>query len=250
MGASPDEPAATPNVRNVSLIRNEYSNATNRRSDMQTDQLISLMVASQRPVDTARLSRATWLAALCALAVTAGLVLITLGPRHDLGRAWLSMPVLAKMLLGAGVAAIALPLFQRSLRPGQEPARQLPWVLAPILLVVGWAALTLAQTPAEQWTTLIFGHYWRACLVAVPLYAMVPFLVLLMLARRGRRAAHRGMCRARFRRARDRRLQPALSRRHRAFPGDLVHDRDCSGHERRSTGFSAVPALVTGPLTV
>lgn len=185
MGASRDEPAATPNVRNVSLIRNEYSNATNRRSDMQTDQLISLMVASQRPVDTARLSRATWLAALCALAVTVGLVLITLGPRHDLGRAWLSVPVLAKMLLGAGVAAIALPLFQRSLRPGREPARQLPWVLAPILLVVGWAALTLAQTPAEQWTTLIFGHYWRACLVAVPLYAMVPFLVLLVLARRG-----------------------------------------------------------------
>lgn len=152
---------------------------------MQTDDLISLMTASHEAVDTGRLRRATWLCALCALAATAGLVLLTLGPRHDLGRAWLSVPVLAKVLLGAGVAGIALPLFQQSLRPGRKPARRLPWMLVPLVLVAGWAALALIQAPSEQWGTLIFGRYWQACLIAVSLYALCPLVVLLLLARRG-----------------------------------------------------------------
>ncbi|MCR4523951.1 MULTISPECIES: DUF1109 domain-containing protein [Bosea] len=152
---------------------------------MQTDDLISLMTASHQPVDTGRLRRVTWLCALCALAATAGLVLLTLGPRQDLGHAWLTVPVLAKVLLGAGVAGIALPLFQLSLRPGRKPARRLPWLLVPLVLVVGWAALALIQAPTGQWSALIFGRYWQACVIAVPLYALCPLIVLLLLARRG-----------------------------------------------------------------
>jgi hypothetical protein len=152
---------------------------------MQTHDLISLMIASHRPVDTGRLRRATWLCALCALAATAGLVLLTLGPRHDLGHAWLTVPVLAKVLLGVGVAGVALPLFQLSLRPGRNPARRLPWVLVPVLLAATWAALALVRTPSEQWNALIFGRYWQACVIAVPLYALCPLIVLLLLARRG-----------------------------------------------------------------
>lgn len=152
---------------------------------MQTDQLISLMTASHQPVDTGWLRRATWLSALCALAALGGLVLLVLGARPDFGNAWLTAPVLAKMLLGASVAGIALPLFQRSLRPGLAAARRLPLAALPIMLVGGWAVLALAQAPAEQWSALIFGRYWRACLVTVPLYALLPLVALLLLARRG-----------------------------------------------------------------
>ena len=76
-------------------------------------------------------------------------------------------------------------LFQSSLRPGLKPARHLPLVALPLLAAAGWALLTLAQAPAEQWHALIFGRYWRACLIAVPLYALLPLVVLLLLARRG-----------------------------------------------------------------
>lgn len=156
-----------------------------QRSDMQTNDLIALMTASHQPVDTGWLRRATWLAASAALAATVMLVLITLGARPDLASAWMTLPVIAKALLGAGVATIALALFQSSLRPGLKPARRLPLVAIPLLLVAGWALLTLAQAPAEQWSVLTFGRYWRACLVAVPLYALLPLVVLLLLARRG-----------------------------------------------------------------
>lgn len=152
---------------------------------MQTEDLISLMTASHQPVDTGGLRRATWLTALAALAVTAGLVLMTLGMRHDFASAWMTLPVLAKATLGASVAVIALGVFQTSLRPGLKRG-QLIWLTAiPLALAVGWALLTLMQAPAEQWSALIFGRYWRACLIAVPLYAICPFLVLLALARRG-----------------------------------------------------------------
>lgn len=152
---------------------------------MQTEDLISLISASNRPVDTGWLRRATWLCALAALSITAGLVLVTLGARPDLASAWMTLPVLAKAVLGASVATIALALFQSSLRPGLKPARRLPLVAIPVLLVAAWALLTLAQAPAEQWSALTFGRYWRACLIAVPLYALLPLVLLLLLARRG-----------------------------------------------------------------
>lgn len=152
---------------------------------MQTNELISLLSASHRPVDTGWLRRTTWLCAVFALAVTAGLVLLTLGSRPDFGSAWLTIPVLAKALLGASIAGIALPLFQRSLQPGRTVGKRLPLVAVPLLLAACWAALSLAQAPAEQWSALVFGRYWRACLIAVPLYSLCPLIVLLLLARRG-----------------------------------------------------------------
>jgi hypothetical protein len=152
---------------------------------MQTDDLIAVMTAGHRPVDTGWLRRASWLCALAALALTALLVVLALGARPDLASAWLTPPVIAKALLGASVASIALVLFQRSLRPGLKPGKSLPLVAIPVALVATWALATLVQAPAEQWSALVFGRYWRACLVAVPLYALLPLVILLGLARRG-----------------------------------------------------------------
>jgi len=152
---------------------------------MQTDDLISMMTADHRKVDTGWLRRVTWLAALVALSLTILLVLATLGARRDFAGTWMTLPVIAKALLGASLAAVALAVFQRSLRPGLRPGPALWLALLPIAFVAGWALLTLAQAPAESWSGLIFGRNWRACLIAVPLYSVVPFLILLALARRG-----------------------------------------------------------------
>ncbi|WP_439495016.1 NrsF family protein [Bosea sp. (in: a-proteobacteria)] len=152
---------------------------------MQTDDLISVMTASHQPVDTGWLRRATGIAALGALVVTVTLVLATLGARPDLASTWMTLPVVAKALLGASVATIALMLFQRSLRPGLKTARLVPLVAVPLLAAAAWALLTLAQAPVEHWSALVFGRYWRACLIAVPLYALCPLVILLILARRG-----------------------------------------------------------------
>ncbi|HEV7325193.1 MAG TPA: DUF1109 domain-containing protein [Bosea sp. (in: a-proteobacteria)] len=152
---------------------------------MKTDDLIALMSESAQPVDTGWLRRATWLCAFAALVATAALVLVTLGARRDLGTVWMTAPVIAKAMLGFSVAAIALTLFQSSLRPGLRAARCLPVVALPLLIVFGFAVLTLAQAPSEQWSGLVLGRNWRACLIAVPLYSLLPLAVLTALAHHG-----------------------------------------------------------------
>lgn len=152
---------------------------------MKTEELISLMATSHQLVDTGRLRRATWLTAVVALGVTAMVLVNTLGARPDLAAAIMTMPVIAKLLFGGSIAIIALILFQQSLRPGLQPRRLLPLAAIPVALIAGFALLALAQAPAEQWNTLIFGRYWRSCLFNVPLYALLPLAVLLLLARRG-----------------------------------------------------------------
>ncbi|CAN7361837.1 DUF1109 domain-containing protein [Bosea sp. LjRoot90] len=152
---------------------------------MKTDELISLMAAGHQPVDTGRLSHATWLTAVAALAVTALLLVNTLGTRPDLAAAIMTMPVIAKLLFGGSIAVVALILFQQSLRPGLKPRRLAPLAAIPVMLVAIWAAVALAQAPAAQWGTLTFGRYWNSCLIYVSAYSMVPLLALLLLARRG-----------------------------------------------------------------
>lgn len=152
---------------------------------MRTQDLISVMTADLHPVDTAWLDRATALTAVAALGIVVLLVLATLGLRHDLAMSWSEGAVVTKMAFGGSLAGIALLVFRRSLRPGLRPGRTFWLVLVPIGLVGGWALLTLAQAPSADWGALTFGRNWRTCLVAVPLYALVPALLLLAVARRG-----------------------------------------------------------------
>lgn len=152
---------------------------------MRTEDLIAVMSASARPVDTGWLGRATWIAALVALLLAAALLKITLGVRPDIAAAMWTEPVIAKALFGASIAGVALVLFQRSLRPGLKPRRLLAMIAAPAAVVGFWALTTLAQAPVEQWGALTFGRHWRACLIAVPAYALAPLVILALLARQG-----------------------------------------------------------------
>lgn len=152
---------------------------------MQTDDLISVLSASNGPVDTGWLRRATWLGALGALMLTVVLVVSTLGVRRDLAGALMTVPVIAKFLFGSSVAVIALILFQRSLRPGTRARPLLPLIALPVGVVVVWAAVTLLQAPPEQWSVLTFGRDWRSCLISVPLLALCPLVILALLAKRG-----------------------------------------------------------------
>ncbi len=102
---------------------------------MQTEHLISLLSATGRPVDTGWLRRSAWLGAAAALAVTLVLVVALLGTRRDLADALMTLPVLAKFAFGGGLAATALILFQRSLRPGLAARPLLPLTALPIALV-------------------------------------------------------------------------------------------------------------------
>jgi hypothetical protein len=152
---------------------------------MKTDDLIAVLTTDAGPVDTASLTRRTGMVALAGLIVAAAAVLVVLGARADLSVALMTPPVLAKLALGASVAGLALLAYQRSLRPGRDAGAALWFVLLPLAAVFAWALATLAGQPAGNRAGLIFGESWRACLISVTLYAMLPFAALLALARQG-----------------------------------------------------------------
>ncbi|PZO01431.1 MAG: anti-sigma F factor [Hyphomicrobiales bacterium] len=152
---------------------------------MKTDDLAAVLAADAQRVDTASLTRATGLIALAGLAVTSCAILLMFGARADLAVAMATAPVLAKLTLGASVAGFSLVAFQRSLRPGRATVGALWFVMLPLAAVFAWALATLAGQPAGEWAGPILGRSWRACLISVTLYAMLPFAALLALARFG-----------------------------------------------------------------
>jgi hypothetical protein len=152
---------------------------------MKTDDLVTLLASDAGPVARAGLARATGLTALAGLALSASALLLMFGPRTDLAAAAATAPVLAKFALGASVAALALFAFERSLRPGRAAAGGLALVLVPVAAVIAWALAVLATQPMPAWPALLLGRSWSACLVLVPLYALLPLAGLFALARRG-----------------------------------------------------------------
>lgn len=152
---------------------------------MRTQDLISLMVAGQRPVDTGWLGRATLAAAGASLAAAFALVVATLGPRPDLLSGGVAQASAMKAAFGGAVAVVALWAFLRSLRPGARAAHHLVWLAVPLVAVGLFAAFDLAQAPAGAWSGIVFGRNWLACLIAVPLYALAPLALLIAVAREG-----------------------------------------------------------------
>ncbi|HEV2555558.1 MAG TPA: DUF1109 domain-containing protein [Bosea sp. (in: a-proteobacteria)] len=152
---------------------------------MKTDDLAAILASDAGPVGTANFARATGLTALAGLAACAAAILFTIGPRIDLAFAMATTPVLAKFALGASVAGLALFAYQRSLRPGRATAGVLALVLLPVAAVIAWALAVLTSQPMPAWPALLLGRSWSACLVLVPLYALLPLAGLFALARRG-----------------------------------------------------------------
>jgi hypothetical protein len=152
---------------------------------MKTDDLINLLASAHDRVDSGRLKRLLWLLAVLSLAAAAGAIGLTVGFRPDLAAAAQSLPVLGKMLLGAGVAGFALASFLASLKPGSV-ARLSPALVALPLVVAGaFALVALAAASPAEWPRLVLGRNWLACLVLVPAYALLPLAALTLAAREG-----------------------------------------------------------------
>ena len=148
---------------------------------MQTDDLVTWLAAEPPPPPLAPRRLAGWIA--FAVLAAAGLFLTVAGTRPHLAQALAQPLVLAKTLLPAALALVALPLAVQSIRPGAVPAR---WVLLlplALALVLGGVSL-LAQPPAArlaEYTPVFIAE----CVGLILAIAALPLLVALRLLRRG-----------------------------------------------------------------
>ena len=130
---------------------------------MKTDELIHLLAADERPVQSAAIEQRFALASAVGIAGAAALMLAWFGLRPDL-QASLAVPMFwGKLVFAAALATAGLALLRRMARPGMATGAAAWAVAVPPLVLWGLALWALSQAPAAERMPLLLGSTWRTC---------------------------------------------------------------------------------------
>ncbi|AUH32954.1 NrsF family protein [Paracoccus tegillarcae] len=150
---------------------------------MKTQDLITAMAADAMPRPQVGALVARWF--LPVLALSGLVALLVLGVRTDLAAAMAAPVTAMKSFLPLIVAlAAGFAVLRRA-----DPARSAGWLVWPLVIVAGLAALwfttTLAGMPADRWWPTAKGQTLFFCLIAIPVIALLPLAVLIAALRSG-----------------------------------------------------------------
>lgn len=150
---------------------------------MKTDELIDMLSTNVEPVDRRRLPHALGLAVLVGAGVALCITLLVLGVRPDLSNTSAVVFLCLKLGFAIGVVVLASLFLTKLSRPGGERTTRSPVALAPFVLIVLLAAMSLALAPSSHWEMMIVGDMWLECLLSIPIIAIVPFAVIIWAVR-------------------------------------------------------------------
>lgn len=152
---------------------------------MKTDQLIDVLSTNVERVDRSRLSGTlAWavgiggIAAFCAMLAIVGL-LPDLGSRSNL--TFLGL----KLLFTVSLLALGASFLVRAIRPGQDSRKSFRLAFVPFVAAGAVALAALAFAPPSTWDRVILGTTWASSLICIPLFAIIPFGVLIWALRKG-----------------------------------------------------------------
>ena len=150
---------------------------------MKTDDLITLMT-QDAPVGL-RYGRALGIALAAGIALSAILLVVTVGIRHNMASVIETARVLFKIIVTIVTATLAARLAMRIGRPGE--AMRLPALLLalPLLMVACAVIAELFALPRAAWATNLVGGNAVFCLIFVPVLALAPLGGLLWALRHG-----------------------------------------------------------------
>jgi hypothetical protein len=152
---------------------------------MDTNKLIDILSTNLEPVAPGVIHKAMTGALVLGAAGAFGVMLVTVAPRPNVwgddGRAFLALKLAFTISLGAAGAAWLL----RSVHPGRD-VRQPFWLVSlPFLAIAVAGAVDLLRESSASWSSAMFGTQWAICVVCIPLFAVIPFVLLVWAARRG-----------------------------------------------------------------
>ena len=151
---------------------------------MKTDDLIHAIAEDAAPSGLPPQRRLA-LALTGAMAAAAVLFWLLLGPRGDALASLAEPRFVLKFLVTLGLAATAVGLVLRLIRPGAVLGLwRSALLLAPGLLLIGIAG-ELLTLPAETWMTALVGVNARVCLTYIPLMGLAPLGLILLALRSG-----------------------------------------------------------------
>ena len=152
---------------------------------MKTDQLIEMLSTNVEPVRGGQVWKPlVWalamggVASFCVMLATVGLRTEATGGIHV---GFLALKLLFMLsVIGTGTA-----LLMKLIRPGQEARKLFRFLFLPFLLAGCVGIVALALEPSAAWHPMILGTQWVTCLYCIPLFAIVPFAVLIWALRKG-----------------------------------------------------------------
>lgn len=151
---------------------------------MKTDDLIQAIAEDATP-RSLHPQRRLALALAGAVAAAAILFWLLLGPRGNAVASLAEPRFVLKFVVTLGLAATAVGLVRRLVRPGAAPGLwRSALLLAPGLLVIGIAGELLAL-PADGWLAALVGRNARICLTYIPLMGLAPLGLILLALRSG-----------------------------------------------------------------
>ncbi len=152
---------------------------------MKTDQLIDMLSTNVEPVKSGQV----WKPLVWALAIGGGasfcVMLATVGLRTD-AAGGIHIGFLAlKLLFMLSVIGTGTALLMKLIRPGQEARKLFRFLFLPFLVAGFVGIVALALQPSSAWDRMILGTEWVTCLFCIPLFAIVPFALLIWALRIG-----------------------------------------------------------------
>lgn len=151
---------------------------------MNTARLIEALSADVGPVRRAPLARTlSWVMVLGAVLAVC-VMLATVGPRPRLAEAPVHFLAL-KLFFTMSLAIIGGVVLFSAVHPGRDLRRWSPYLFLPMVVVGGGGVVALALTPPAMWGEMMLGTHWAMCVVCIPIFATLPFALLIWALRKG-----------------------------------------------------------------
>jgi hypothetical protein len=152
---------------------------------MKTDQLIDMLSTNVEPIKGGQGRKTLAWAIVIGGAASFCVMLMTVGLRTDAAGGFHMGYLALKLLFMLSLIGIGAALLIQLIRPGQGGRKLFRLIYLPFLVagLAGVAALTLE--PSATWDRMMLGMQWVTCLFCIPLFAIIPFAVLIWALRKG-----------------------------------------------------------------
>lgn len=150
---------------------------------MKTEKLINLLAEDSRV--RMPLGRITAAALVAGIAISAVLLLATVGLRRDIAVAIYDQRVIFKIVVTILLAAAASGLLFAIGRPGVALRTRVLAILLPLALVAAAVAVEISVIPAGSWKVRMIGNNARFCLMFIPVLALGPLTAFIVALRHG-----------------------------------------------------------------
>jgi hypothetical protein len=138
---------------------------------MRTDDLITQLSGELEPVKSGAVARILLAALALGLAGSVLVMLLAIGPRHDLAAAMSSFGLWMKLAYTLIIAGFGFWMVERAGRPGAGMARPAALLVLPVLAIALLAGLQMAA-PGADMPGQVMGHSSRVCAFLVILTAL------------------------------------------------------------------------------